>query len=383
MSPPGSTASSDVHELTLSIESSGEVRAGTPTGREALGKVDLDELHRQMIELFDGWVRDKRLKLRREFELFGSLMWRSLMPTAVEQLFESELQLARQDGVRLRLQLLFREPAADLGRLPWEYTHRPSTQSRSDLSLGTSRDLVLSRYMPLGSARGSLAPERPPLRLLIAVSRPAELGPVVTQEPIEAIKKLAEGGSVEIAELPEATLTGLVEAVETHQPHVLHFLGHGQYLPQLQRGEIALLDEDRKTALWFDDERFAEVVAQAATPPRLVFLHLCEGGTSDYKADFAGLAPQLVRREVQAVVAMQYPITNRTAVSFSTAFYKQLTAGAPVDNAVQAGRWQLMMAGKEDTDQLRDFGAPVLYMRSRDGLLAPSRADGASPVRAT
>ena len=65
---------------------------------------------------------------------------------------------------------------------------------------------------------------------------------------------------------------------------------------------------------------------------------------------------------------MQYPITNRTAVGFSTAFYEQLAAGAPVDRAVQAGRWGLMMAGREDTEQLRDFGAPVLYMRSRNGL---------------
>jgi hypothetical protein len=34
-----------------------------------------------------------------------------------------------------------------------------------------------------------------------------------------------------------------------------------------------------------------------------------------------------------------------------------------------------MVAGAEDTDQLRDFGAPVLYMRSRSGLLQPGSGE--------
>jgi CHAT domain-containing protein len=155
-------------------------------------------------------------------------------------------------------------------------------------------------------------------------------------------------------------------------------MGHGRYVPDRGRAEIALPGDDGD-AYWMGDDQFADLVGQTAAPPRLVFLHLCEGGTSDYKADFAGLAPQLVRSEVQAVVAMQYPITNRTAVTFSTSFYGQLANGAPIDNAVQAGRWRLGIAGKEDTEQLRDFGAPVLYMRSRNGLLQPPAA-GAAPV---
>jgi hypothetical protein len=342
MLPAGSTIwnrpepSPHEHELTLSIESSGEVRASSAAGSEARGAVDLDTLHRQMIELFDSLVRERRLKLRREFELFGALLLRSLMPSDVELLLERELLGAREAGTRLRLQLLFREPASISGASRGEYAYRPADAVAGKVFLGTAVDLVLSRYLPLQTDRGSLAPERPPLRMLVAASKPAELGPVVTSEPIEAIRRLADGRAVEVHELAEATLDKLMEALRSHRPHIVHLMGHGRYLPELRRGEIALLEADG-SALWLDDERFAELFAQAQATPRLVFLHLCEGGASDYKADFAGLAPQLVRRDVQAVVAMQYPITNRTAVAFSTGFYEQLAAGAPVDHAVQAG----------------------------------------------
>ena len=234
MSPNGSTVwnrperSPDEHELTLSIEGSGEVRASSAAGSEVGGAVELDSLHRQLIELFDGLVRERRLKQRREFELFGALLWRSLMPADVELLLERELIAAREAGTRLRLQLVFREPASDLGRLPWEYTHRPSTQSRAGLFLATAVDLVLSRYLPLNTGRGSLAPEQPPLRMLVAVSKPAELGPVVTDEPIEAITRLAQGRPVEVQELRETTLEGLLEALRRGRPHARALHGSRQ-----------------------------------------------------------------------------------------------------------------------------------------------------------
>jgi hypothetical protein len=376
MSPTGSTAlnnhePAEAGELTLTIEDSGEVRALTPGGAEAGGSINLDALHHQLIGLFDELARERRLIRREEFELFGALLWRSLVPTEVELLFERELKQALERDVRLRLQLQFREPAADLGGLPWEFAFRPSTQTRPGMFLATSRDLILSRYLPLATPRGSLAPEQPPLRLLVALSKPTDLGPVMASDTLEAIKQFARDRPVEVIELPTASLDALRDALSEHQPHVLHFIGHGRFRAQQRHGEIALLAKDG-SARWLDDERFAEMFEQSQAMPRLLFLHLCEGGASDYKADFAGLAPQLVRHGAQAVVAMQYPITNRTAIDFSSAFYKEIACGAPVDDAVQSGRFALSLDGSEGSDQLRAFGAPVLYMRSRNGLLDPA-----------
>jgi CHAT domain-containing protein len=122
------------------------------------------------------------------------------------------------------------------------------------------------------------------------------------------------------------------------------------------------------------DSVFAQMLIRSRAIPRLVFLHLCESATVDSTANFAGLAPQLIQAGVQAVVAMQYPITNRAAISFSRGFYRELAKGRAVDEAVQEGRWRITM--DENAQASPSFGAPVLYMRSRDGIILPA---GASP----
>jgi CHAT domain-containing protein len=102
--------------------------------------------------------------------------------------------------------------------------------------------------------------------------------------------------------------------------------------------------------------------------PRLVYLHSCSGAQTDYRASFAGIAPRLVRRGTQCVVAMQYAVTNRTANAFSKGFYRGLAAGLPLDEAVQSGRRTLAVHYESDP---RLLGIPVVYLYSRDALLLP------------
>jgi CHAT domain len=372
----------DAHELTLSVEGDGEVRASTPDAAEAEGRVALDELHRSMIELFDDWVRDRRLKYRREYELLGALLWRSIFPPSVESLFDRGLELAREAGARLRIQLVFREPAADLTSLPWEFMFRPRTATREGVWPARDRDIVLSRHVPLRVGRGTLAPAEPPLRILLAASQPSDLGPVVVDEPTEAIERLEGALPVEIAHVPAATLDALLDALTEAPPHVVHFLGHGEYNRTAREGRIALIGEGGR-AFWMADSEFANLFHEAQAIPRMIVLHLCEGGVSDFTASFAGLALQLARRDVQAVVAMQYPVSNRTAIRFTDVFYGEIAKGRNVDDAMQHARWRLG-ATAADQDYPRDFGAPVLYLRSRTGVLRPpagvaAAAEGREP----
>jgi hypothetical protein len=57
-------------------------------------------------------------------------------------------------------------------------------------------------------------------------------------------------------------------------------------------------------------------------------------------------------------------------MAFSRAFYESLGQGDAIDDAVQKGRYRITtrVTGALDT---RVFGTPVLYMRSRDGVLLP------------
>jgi CHAT domain-containing protein len=81
---------------------------------------------------------------------------------------------------------------------------------------------------------------------------------------------------------------------------------------------------------------------------------------------FAGIAPNVVRRGIPAVVAMQYSILDTTAKLFADEFYRTLALGWPVDAAIQTTRNAISMEVGLDK---RDFATPVLYMRAKDGII--------------
>ena len=80
--------------------------------------------------------------------------------------------------------------------------------------------------------------------------------------------------------------------------------------------------------------------------PSLVVLNACHTAeTSTYSAHM-GLAPQLVRRGIQAVIAMRYAMADTTARLFAGEFYHALALGWPIEaamqttrNAISMGKW--------------------------------------------
>jgi hypothetical protein len=226
--------------------------------------------------------------------------------------------------------------------------------------------------MPLDTSRKPLKPAESPLRILIVVSQPTDMPPVVSAPVIEVIKELAKSYPIQIDTLDEPTIDNFLDKLKETMPHVLHFIGHGRFNKAEQKGAIALLKPDQKSAEWCEDAIFAEYFVNARVLPRLIFLHLCEGGSVDLEANFAGLAPRLMRSKIQAVVAMQYPITNKAAIAFSRAFYRELAKGEPIDDAVQQGRYKIIVDDPTAYNN-RVFGTPVLYMHSQDGIILPKK----------
>ncbi len=363
-------------ELRLFIRSD-TVRASTEKGAEAEGKFELCDLHRRLIDIFVDWLNaGNKISRRQELIVFGEVLYCALFDQHVDAFFKQYRRLARQEGQRLRLQLAFSEKMNSLACIPWEYLYAPDTSTEKGFFLATDRDLVLSRYMPLSEQRTTLAPDKPPLRILVVSSKPQDCGHVKAESVIEAIQQLAGLDIMIDSSLyrqTRPTINNFLEKIAEFRPHVLHFIGHGDFNKEEQRGEIALLDDDGN-ACWVDDRVFTEYFEQTRVLPRLVFLHLCNGGTVDFTANYAGLAPQLIRTGIQAVIAMQYPITNGDAIAFSQAFYHSLVRGDPVDHAVQVGRWRLTIGNSASAPG--KCGIPVLYMRSKDGVIQSSAKRG-------
>ena len=359
-------------ELTVVVQDHENVRARTQDGAEVSGYFQLNTLHRNVISVFEDWLRECKISQRRELEALGALLYTTIFTGQMETFFEQTLDRTLHAGHRLRLQLSFQKGAADLASLPWEYLYRPETETAPGYFLSTAVNLVLSRYLPLVTGRRTLQPEESPLRILIVVAKPNGLGPVLEEQTVADIQELVETYPIKVNILENPTVDNFLVILEDARPHVVHFMGHGRFSQTEGKGEIALLAPDETSALWIGDREFTEFFVQMRSIPRLIVLHLCEGGSIDFTANFAGLAPQLIRAGIQAVVAMQYRISNKAAIAFSRAFYRELASGEPVDNAVQSGRYRITLSVPRAYDS-RDFGTPVLYMHSRDGIIQPGR----------
>ena len=365
-------------ELTITVRDDLTVVARRDDGAESPpGRLQMDDLHKDLIRIFEIWLTEPdRTWNRRELEVFGSLLYRSLFPAPVDELLRQSLIHADDDG-RLRVQLSFTERAGELARIPWEYLFYPSTGGRAGFFFATNPRVVLSRYIPLEAGRTTLRPDEDALRILVVVSKPIDLGPVHSDEVAAAISALSGEFPLVLSSLAQPTPEKLMAALSDSKPHVLHFMGHGRYNEAEGQGEIALVGPGG-AVLWYSDAMLAELVDHVRAVPRLIVLHACEGATTDVRDRFAGMAPQLIRMGVQAVVAMQYLVSNRAAIRFSTAFYQQLGAGKPIDHAIQEGRYSLTQT-PPPAGQTRLLGIPVLYMHSRDGIIQPASVADAYP----
>jgi hypothetical protein len=143
---------------------------------------------------------------------------------------------------------------------------------------------------------------------------------------------------------------------------ILHYLGHGAFVPGVGGG--LLLDDGQGSAIRATARTLARELR--GSDAVVVVLNACQTATESTARSFMGLAPALIRAEIPAVVAMQYPILEHSAIHFSHALYKALADAWPLDAAVTEGRKAISARVSEDS---MDWGIPVLFMRSPDGTL--------------
>ena len=361
-----------IREIVVSVTRDGVVETRRDDdARSDPGRVTLTGLDADLIRLFERWLSERDRTWRRdEITVIGRLLYRCILDGGTGVFVERTLDELGPDD-RLRLQLAF--PADGMGHLPavpWEFLYAPDRAGRAGFFLATDPRLILSRYIPLESGRRQLRPEDTPVRMLALVSQPEDpnLGEVVAEPVLEEIERLSERLPMAVDTVQNLTIDRLEDALRSSKPHLLHFMGHGQYDVHQEEGRIALVD-DEGGARWMTDRLFAEILQHARAVPRIVVLHSCDGGRVDYRANFAGMAPQLIRHGVQCVVAMQYAVTNGVAIDFSSAFYRALSAGFPVDEAVQEGRWRITGPGAR-VDDPRLLGVPLIYLHSRDAVIS-------------
>ncbi|MER5528601.1 CHAT domain-containing protein [Streptomyces sp. NPDC002677] len=284
----------------------------------------------------------------------GGALCDAVLQSAIKALYLSSRQKAQEHGRRLRMVLRVRSP--ELAALPWELLY--------DEKLGGYLCLhhPIIRYVELLEPVSPMHVD-PPLRILGMVSLPGSLGQLDAETEREslstALKPLMDEGMVRLDWVSGETKSDLLQAL-LRGCHIFHFIGHGKFDDHRRQGMIVFADEQgREDPL--HAEALGSLISVAEPTPRLVVLNSCQTGTSHARDLFSSTAAQL-EFTVPAVVAMQFPVTDKAAVLFSRTFYQALAANRPVDEAVRTGR----IALRADKDDSLECFTPVLYQRSGD-----------------
>ncbi|MCW0200878.1 MAG: CHAT domain-containing protein [Rhodanobacter thiooxydans] len=302
----------------------------------------------------------------------GTLLYKALFGPTLRPGIENSLRaIDPQQGKGLRF-VIDTTDTPELGRLPWEFLYSPE----KDDFLFSDRMKPVVRWLDVDEPTPTLNIS-PPLRVLIAFAAPGGLAPLSIGDELarldQALAPLTKRGLIGITRLENATLERLDEALLTVRPHVLHFIGHGDF----NGGDgLLLLESDTpdRAPDPLTGRRLGVLLRNHLANLRLVFLNSCMGGAVSPVDPFGGIAQTLIRRGVPAVIAMQFAIPDKAAVELSRHFYRYLAAGQPVDAALTSARAFLFARGHEV-----EWGAPALHMRSPDGQLFSIAAPAVVP----
>ena len=288
----------------------------------------------------------------------GRDLFSTLFPSPVANLFQVSRGLAGAQGLRVRLRI----SAPELVALPWEYLF--DDQRGTYLALATNTPVV--RYVPVPAEIKPLKVS-PPIRVLGMTSGPRDmqiLNVARERQRLEAaLKSLVDRGIVELHWVQGERWEDLQQALWQPPWHIFHFVGHGGYSAARGAGVIYLSDEHGFARELSADD--VGVLLGDHQPLRLAVLNSCETAQSDRADVFSSTATTLVRRGTPAVVAMQFQITDDAAIQFSRVFYAAIANGMAIDMAVTEAR----KAVKLSVANSYEWGTPVLFMRSPDGVL--------------
>ncbi|GAA2025406.1 hypothetical protein GCM10009819_05530 [Agromyces tropicus] len=347
---------------TYLVRVSRAVGGGRPS---AVVSLDVDDLlaRRRTVEanILAAAVRARRVVGPEESVIreVGRELFERVFDGGIGETYRTSRAVAAERGRELQLRLRTRVP--ELAALPWETLFDPEAGTY------VSRRDPLVRVVPARHVRDPLEVE-PPLRVLAMVAAPANLVPIDVAEERERLEQALAApiaaGQVEVHWLEDVSWRGLHAALLSGRWHVLHFIGHGLFDEARDEGMLAFVGRDGR-AEFVAAGSLADLLDEADPTPRLVVLNSCASAAAGSTDLFSGTAAALVRSGIDAVVAMQFSISDDAAIEFANGFYTSLGSGRTVDLAARSGRIGILGLGPGTLEWV----TPVLYLRGDESRL--------------
>lgn len=134
---------------------------------------------------------------------------------------------------------------------------------------------------------------------------------------------------VRIEHLPAATNMDLLDGLNDHRPHIVHFSGHASSWGLLMEN-----DEGNQDGEGVDFGLLARILGATNEPPRLVVLNACQSldGADD------------LLKTVPTVIGMSDSVNDASAVMFAALFYLGIASAQSITTAVEQAKVSLLAA---------------------------------------
>jgi len=288
----------------------------------------------------------------------GESLFDTVFAGDVYTCFAMSREWAREQGRGLRIRLHIE--VAEFHDYPWELMYNSKTKQ----FLALSNDTPIVRYFELPFPEHPLLVETP-INILVMIASPEGFPDLNVEEEWNKLESsfapLIQRGHVRLERLERPTLGELQKALRRDQFHIFHFIGHGKFVIHKQDG-VLLMEEELNGRGRPVSGQYLGVLLHDHPWLRMVVLNACEGARTSQADPYAGVAQALVQQGIPAVIAMQFPIFEDSAIEFAHEFYGAIADGFPVDAAISEARKAIFTTGNET-----EWATPVLFMNSPDG----------------
>ncbi|WP_288374077.1 CHAT domain-containing protein [uncultured Chryseobacterium sp.] len=183
------------------------------------------------------------------------------------------------------------------------------------------------------------------ITVLFLASNPIDQAPLRLDEEArsitEMIRKAKHRDSVKFESRWALQTIDLLQAINEHDPTIVHFSGHGS-----DNDEIVFQSQDGATKL-VKKEALVQTMMASSDNIRLVFFNTC----------FSKNQAEAISQFVDATIGMNTSIGDEAARVFSSQFYSAIGFGLSVEKAFQQAKALLMM------EDIPEESTPELFIK--------------------
>lgn len=186
----------------------------------------------------------------------------------------------------------------------------------------------------------------PKITVLFLAASPVDQVQLRLDEEVRAITEKIRAAehrdSVELVARWALRTSDLMQHLNEHQPHIVHFSGHGS-----DQDELAFHKEDGTTKL-VTKEAISAAIATAADNIELIVFNAC----------YSRGQAEAVTQHIDAAIGMTTTIGDEAARVFSAQFYSALSFGKSIRRAFEQAQAQLLLEGIPEAD------TPELFVKA-------------------